>query len=132
MKRSIDSHSFVDEVLKENMDSDVPPDVEHRLRKHLSAFRERLESLPAKRRRPWLTFSWPQLALAGGAAVTLLVVLTLILLSGASPGTELYAATMEALKSVRTIHVSGWVAVPSVAAPFATPSMVVAEVAYPE
>lgn len=108
MKRERENETTIDGILKQSMDSEVPPEVERRLRQHLSTFRERLESRPAKRRGLWRMFSWPRLALAGGTGLALLVVLMLVLLSGSDPAAKLYAAAMEALKTVRTIHITGW------------------------
>jgi hypothetical protein len=110
MNNSENNNHEVDRILNIRSDAKVPPDIEQRSRERFAAFRERLdarERSTATARRP---SSSPTRKLAWACVVTVACVAIAVVASFllTAPRNGVYAAAMEALKSVKTVRMSGW------------------------
>ena len=104
-----DDEDAVDALLRSVTDVDVPPDVERRLSQREEAFRQRMYARRASAWTRWSGFLRPRrLAWVAGTVLAGTVLLVAALSVLRSPGARLYAAAIEALKTVRTVHMTGW------------------------
>jgi hypothetical protein len=104
-----DSNHEFGRFLRNNVNSDVPPEVEARLRRHLVAFREKMDSAQAERRQragiiaalflPWrraIAYAVPVAAIAIIGAV-------LAITSGGFHPAKAYAQAVEQMRKARTM-----------------------------
>ena len=89
-----DTNHDVDELIRRSAQMEVPAEVEARMRRQLTEFRARLDR-PAPRR-------WRVWALA--AAAVSIIVAALVLIPGTSPGTRVYAAAAQQLRSSQSLE----------------------------
>ena len=99
----------VEKTLEETRRLRVPQEVENRLRGRLAGFHRNLDEYESRLQARRMTWVRPRpLAWMGGLGfVAILAGIALVALLP-PPGKRFYAAAMEALKSVRTVHMSGW------------------------
>ncbi|MFH1743967.1 MAG: hypothetical protein ABIH23_33595 [bacterium] len=105
----------IDTLLRKTMGEQVPPEVESHLRERLVALQERMDSLETAQRPAWhsVLLSY-RLAWAGGAGCVIFCLALAAFFVFRTPGMSVYAAAMEALKDVRTLHVTGWTTSPRI------------------
>jgi len=98
MEKHEDSPIEKDPILTQWLNSEVPPDVDRRLRGRLAAFRERLDSRGVPAQIPWWSFvARSRLALAGAAGLVLMILLGTVLLGNPRPT---WAKVVESFRAV--------------------------------
>jgi len=76
----------MDRLLKEQIDSEIPPELEARLRERLASFRERMESRESPRRSWWRSIFVPRLPVGVRYAIPAAVLLLAALMFWPRPG----------------------------------------------
>jgi hypothetical protein len=106
---SNENHNEFDRFLKGKMETEVPAEVETRLRRHLMAFREKMDSTQANRQQragivATLFPHWRR-AIAYGVPIAAVLAIGLLLLitSGGFNPAKAYAQAIERLKQARTM-----------------------------
>jgi len=110
MKNSENNNHEIDRILEMTRHVETPPHIEQRLRERLAAFRERLDARERSTATAQRQLFSPTRKLAWACVVTVACVAAAVVASFllTAPRNGVYAAAMEALKSVKTVRISGW------------------------
>jgi len=104
MTRNDRDHAM-DSFLKERLDTEVPPEVDAKLRRHLAAFRERMESRESSREPWWRSLFVPRWRVAVRYAIPAAVLLVAALMFWPRPGVKkgplAFADVLEQLREFR-------------------------------
>ncbi|RJP30992.1 MAG: hypothetical protein C4527_08630 [Candidatus Omnitrophota bacterium] len=114
MKNRNENESPVDALIENTLTDDIPPNIRQDLYNQINRF---MNGINSEKRPSWTHFrewfAFPRLAWVGSASVVSVIVFVFALLTFDTPGNHAYARVLEALKKVRTVHVTGWTKFPS-------------------
>ncbi len=114
MKNHRENRSPVDALIEEAMPDDIPPSVQQDLNDQVDQFLSQVSATKSTSRSHFRSlFTFPRLAWVGSAGVATVLVFIFALFGSRAPGGDVYAAVLEALQKVHTVHVTGWTTSPS-------------------
>ncbi len=106
MNHRNDDYKDITQLFDTALDRDLPPEAERQFQQHFSELKARCAETKKSTSPSW-RFSW-RLAWSGSAVFVAAFVIIIAVTIFRLPGFHAYAAAMQALQSVHSIHLTGW------------------------